>query len=62
MPDSTAKAEAYAAIDYPREAAEVAARLRDGDLLGRIQGAVSAHSPAGLAIAQIRERLQGGGR
>ncbi|WIA22377.1 hypothetical protein OEZ85_004684 [Tetradesmus obliquus] len=59
MPDSRAKADAYEAISCPREAAEVAAKLRDGDLLARIQGAVSANSPAGIAIAQIRERFQG---
>lgn len=57
-PDSKAKAELFAAIDCPREAAEVAAKLRDGDLLAKIQGLVPAASPAGLAIAQIRERFQ----
>jgi hypothetical protein len=40
-----------------REAAEVAARLKDGDLLRRVSAMVSAASPAGLAIAQIKERL-----
>jgi hypothetical protein len=37
----------------------VAAKLTDSALLNRIQEAVSANSPAGIAIAQIRERLQG---
>ncbi|KAF6254839.1 vacuolar protein sorting-associated protein 16 [Scenedesmus sp. NREL 46B-D3] len=59
MPDSRAKADAYEAVSCPREAAEVAAKLKDSDLLARIQGAVSANSSAGIAIAQIRERLQG---
>lgn len=57
MPDSARKAEEYAAIDYQREAAEVAAKLKDSDMLARIQAAVSANSPAGLAIAQIKERF-----
>lgn len=34
MPDSAEKAEAYAAIDYPREAAEVAAKLVRGRPVG----------------------------
>lgn len=38
---------------------QVAARLRDGDLLRRVTDAVSANSPAGLAIAQIKERFLG---
>jgi hypothetical protein len=42
-----------------REAAEVTAKLMDSVLLNRIQEAVSANSPTGIAIAQIRERLQG---
>eukprot|EP00878_Enallax_costatus_P010209 GHUV01010657.1.p1 GENE.GHUV01010657.1~~GHUV01010657.1.p1 ORF type:complete len:418 (+),score=91.20 GHUV01010657.1:1911-3164(+) len=58
MPDSRAKADAFEAIQCPREAAEVAAKLRDLDLFARIQNAVSANSPAGLAIAQIKERFQ----
>ncbi|KAI8468744.1 MAG: vacuolar protein sorting-associated protein 16 [Monoraphidium minutum] len=57
MPDSAKKAEAFAAIDCPREAAEVAARIRDSDLFSRIQAAVAPGSAAGLAIAQVRERF-----
>lgn len=57
LPDSSSKAEEYSALGYAREAAEVAAKLRDGDLFARVQGAVSANSPAGLAIAQIKERF-----
>ncbi len=60
LPDSASKAEAYSAIEMAKEAAEVAARIRDGDLLRRISGAVSAASPAGLAIAQIKERFFAG--
>jgi hypothetical protein len=59
MPDSAAKAEAYTAINCPREAAAVAAALKDMDLFTRIQGAVNANSPAGLGIAQIKERFLG---
>lgn len=57
LPDSSAKAEEYSALGYAREAAEVAAKLKDGDLLARLQGAVSTNSAAGLAIAQMRERF-----
>lgn len=42
--------------------AQVAAKLRDSDLFARIQGAVAANSPAGLAIAQIQERFRSGFR
>ncbi len=38
----------------------MAARIKDGDLLRRISAAVSAASPAGLAIAQVRERFFAG--
>lgn len=58
LPDTRAKAAAFEAAGCPREAAEVAAKLRDGDLLARIAGAVSANSPAGLAIGQIRDTFQ----
>ena len=58
MPDSASKAEEFNAAGLPREAAEVAAKLGNTDLFARIQGAVTATSPAGLAIAQIRERFQ----
>jgi hypothetical protein len=60
MPDSTRKAEEFTAIDCAREAAEVAGRLRDGDLFSRIQGAVGAGHPAALAIAQLRDKFQMG--
>ena len=36
----------------------MAAKLRDSDLFAKIQAAVSANSPAGLAIAQIKERFR----
>jgi hypothetical protein len=58
FPDTKAKAELLTDIECPREAAEVAAKLRDADLLTKIQGLVPASSPAGLAIAQIKERFQ----
>eukprot|EP00798_Chlamydomonas_sp_ICE-L_P031744 gene31744-6945_t len=58
FPDSSLKAEEFNAINCQREAAEVAAKLRDGDLFARIAQSVNTNSPAGLAIAQIRERFQ----
>eukprot|EP00775_Hariotina_reticulata_P009376 gene9376-9539_t len=58
MPDSRAKAAAYEGIGCPREAAEVAAKLRDGALFARIQDAINPSTPAGIAIAQIKERFQ----
>jgi hypothetical protein len=57
LPDSVSKAEEWAALGCQQEAAEVAAKLRDSDLFARIQNAVSATSPAGLAIAQVKERF-----
>lgn len=62
MQDSSAKAEAYEAISCPREAAEVAAKLRDSALFARIQGAVGQNTAAGIAIAQIAERFNPTGR
>ncbi len=59
-PASIAKAECFTAIDCTREAAEVAAKLRDQDLFARIQALVPATSPAGLAIAQVQERFRSG--
>ncbi|KAG2436636.1 hypothetical protein HXX76_006164 [Chlamydomonas incerta] len=58
LPDSPAKAEEFSALGLAREAAEVAARIKDTDLFARIQSAVAAGSPAALAIAQIKERFQ----
>ncbi|GAX81388.1 hypothetical protein CEUSTIGMA_g8819.t1 [Chlamydomonas eustigma] len=58
MPDNITKAEMFTAIGCTREAAEVAAKIRDSDLFAKIQGLVPATSPAGLAIAQIREKFQ----
>lgn len=62
LPDSGKKAEEYSTIDYQQQAAEVAAKLKDGDLFVRIQNAVSANSPAGVAIQQMKDRLQMGFR
>ncbi len=42
----------------PQEAAETAAQARDGDMLSKIQGMVGAASPLGLAVSQIKGRLQ----
>ena len=53
MPDNIAKAECFTAIECTREAAEVAAKLKDQDLFARIQGLSNTR---GLAIAQERFR------
>ena len=41
-----------------QEAAETAAQARDGDMLSKIQAMVGAASPLGLAVSQIKGRLQ----
>ena len=45
-----------------REAAETAAKSRDSDMLSKIQGLVGGTSPLGLAVTQIKDRLQQTGR
>lgn len=63
LPDGKHKAEEYAAVKMFQEAAECAARSRDSDMLSKIQDTLGTSSPLGLAVAQIKERLQtGGGR
>ncbi|GFR52294.1 hypothetical protein Agub_g14829, partial [Astrephomene gubernaculifera] len=58
LPDSPSKAEQLEGLGLAREAAEVAARIKDSDLFGRIQSAVAVGSPAGQAIAQLRDKFQ----
>ena len=47
-----------ACLLLPQEAAETAAQARDGDMLSKIQAMVGAASPLGLAVSQIKGRLQ----
>eukprot|EP00884_Botryococcus_braunii_P014408 jgi/Botrbrau1/22969/Bobra.0030s0041.1 len=56
--DGAKKAEEYAAVGLYREAAEAAARARDSDMLTKIQGMVGTSSPLGVAVSQIKDRLQ----
>ncbi len=58
LPDGPKKAEEYAAVGLFREAAEAAARARDSDMLTKIQGMVGTSSPLGVAVTQIKDRLQ----
>lgn len=62
LPDGKRKAEEYAAAGLLQEAAECAARARDSDMLGKLQDMVGTVSPLGVAVAQLKERLQPGGR
>ena len=45
--------EPAAAVDW----AAHTAKLRDGDLFARIQAAAGSGGPAGLAIAQLRDKV-----
>ena len=58
MPDSGAKAELYQGLDAAREAAEVAAKLKDADLFGRIQALVPTSNPAFFTIQQMQQRFR----
>ncbi len=62
LPDGKHKAEEYAAARMFQEAAECAARARDSDMLSKLQDTLGTTSPLGLAVAQIKERLQAGAR
>lgn len=52
----------YNAAMGPQEAAESAAAGRDPDMLSRIQGAVGAASPLGMAVGQLKDRLLAGAK
>jgi hypothetical protein len=58
LPDGKKKAEEYAAAGMFHEAAETAAQAKDSDMLSTIQSMVGAASPLGVAVSQIKERLQ----
>ena len=58
LTDGKRKAEEYTAIKMYQEAAETAAQSRDSDMLSKIQGLVGSSSPLGLAVTQIKDRLQ----
>jgi hypothetical protein len=62
LPDGKKKAEEYTALKMYREAAETAAKSRDSDMLSKIQSLVGGTSPLGLAVTQIKDRLQQTGR
>lgn len=62
LPDGKAKAEEYTAVKMYKEAAETAAHSKDSDMLSKIQGLVGSASPIGLAVAQVKDRLQAGSR
>lgn len=62
MPDGTKKAEEFTAIKMYQEAAETAAKSRDSDMLSKIQSLVGGSSPLGMAVTQLKDRLQQSGR
>lgn len=41
-----------------QEAAETAAKSKDSDMLSKIQSLVGGTSPLGLAVTQLKDRLQ----
>ena len=60
LPDGKRKAEEYAAAGLLQEAAECAARARDGDMLSKLQASIGTTSALGVAVSQLRERLAAG--
>lgn len=60
LPDGKRKAEEYTSLKMYREAAETAAHSKDSDMLSKIQGLVGSSSPLGLAVTQLKDRLQAG--
>ncbi len=62
LPDGKHKAEELAAAGLLREAAECAARVRDGDMLSKLQDMIGTVSPLGGAVSQLKDRLQAGVR
>mmetsp|Transcript_12464 Transcript_12464/g.35002 ORF Transcript_12464/g.35002 Transcript_12464/m.35002 type:complete len:872 (-) Transcript_12464:151-2766(-) len=57
LTDLSARAEAYAQVGLIREAAEAAAAAKDADMLTKLKGMVGQSSTIGVAIDQLRERL-----
>ncbi|KAK9907253.1 hypothetical protein WJX75_000093 [Coccomyxa subellipsoidea] len=62
LPDGKRKAEEYAAAGLLQEAAECAARARDSDMLSKLQDMIGTVSPLGVAVGQLKDRLQSGSR
>ena len=62
LPDGKHKAEELAAAGLLQEAAECAARVRDGDMLTKLQDMIGTASPLGGAVSQLKDRLQAGVR
>ena len=62
LPDGKHKAEELAAAGLLQEAAECAARVRDGDMLSKLQDMIGTVSPLGGAVSQLKDRLQAGVR
>ena len=62
MTDSVSKAELYQSLDAARDAAEVAARLKDADLFSRIQALVPTSSPAFYSLQQMQQRFTSSNR
>ncbi len=60
LPDGKKKAEEYAAAGLLKEAAECAARARDSDMLSKLQDMIGTVSPLGVAVSQLKDRLQSG--
>lgn len=62
LPDGKHKAEELAAAGLLREAAECAARVRDGDMLTKLQDMIGTGNPLGGVVSQLKDRLQAGVR
>ena len=62
LPDSKHKAEELAAAGLLQEAVECAARVRDGDMLTKLQDMIGTVSPLGGAVSQLKDRIQAGVR
>lgn len=45
-----------------QEAAETAARVRDSDMLAKLQARIGTTSALGVAVSQLKERLASGAR
>ncbi len=56
------KIENWEHVSLVQEAAECAARVRDNDMLSKLQDMIGTVSPLGVAVSQLKDRLQSGGR
>lgn len=62
LPDGKRKAEEFAGAGLLQEAAETAARVRDSDMLTKLQARIGTTSALGVAVSQLKERLASGAR